>query len=829
MKIKTLKSYQEQAVASGLGVFLWAKTQYGALPPGAAPEEMKKITAHTGTILLEAPTGSGKTLMAAHLLEEFSRRENVVWFWFAPFKGVTGQTVSFLKEQCGGLRTRDLSQDRQVTGSRRGDVFVTTWQTVAVKVADRRNARKDSEQAPGTDTLVARLREMGFRIGVVVDEAHHSFQGQGQAAAFYNEVLAPEYTVLITATPDDKDIEKWKKSCGVAEVQRISVSRADAVDAGLVKAAVRCISFIPDPASEGLVDMELTCLRCATGVHADIKAQLKTAGISLAPLMLVQVDSKRKDSVAKAKERLMQLGWTEDKIAVHTAEEPDAGLLALANDEQREVLIFKMAVALGFDAPRAFTLVSMRAAKDEDFGVQLLGRILRVHRRLHGKSVPEALRYGYVLLANPDAQTGLEAAGQRMNALKTELAKTAPTVGVVAVAGKSGVQILGPGGQSWMFPPDEAWKPLAGSPGITTPQTSGGKDGGGGQGELPFGLEPETTTAAVPGATGGPSLIAAITGTGPEAPLATGKVVYKLRPDVPRRFKSVMLPPAIEELEEECAKFFMVDAAAILSGMVSKVQVQKRTLEVFTGQMTLDFEQADLSRGEVARRAQDLLFDNDNFDPRELRRHLLIRLKQSLEDQGLAALAKPEEAAHVLNAIILHKPGLLKEAQKKAIAAHATLEETEALPEEIPFDEPVMQSPRNIYHIYPPGMNNWEREFAQALDAVPGSLVRWWHRNEVKRPWSVSLVLPEGGRFFPDFIISIDGRKRDDGILLADPKAMWEQSEQHGKVLTEHPAYGKALIITKAGNYGWHSIVWDAKTRKPALGGAWDWDQAPGW
>lgn len=113
-------------------------------------------------------------------------------------------------------------------------------------------------------------------------------------------------------------------------------------------------------------------------------------------------------------------------------------------------------------------------------------------------------------------------------------------------------------------------------------------------------------------------------------------------------------------------------------------------------------------------------------------------------------------------------------------------------------------------------MNNWERAFAESLDAAPADVVRWWHRNEVKRPWSVSLVHPEGGRFFPDFIISIDGRKRDDGILLADPKAMWEQSEQPGKVLTEHPSYRKALIITKAGLYGWHPIVWDAKTQKPA-------------
>jgi type III restriction enzyme len=68
----------------------------------------------------------------------------------------------------------------------------------------------------------------------------------------------------------------------------------------------------------------------------------------------------------------------------------------VAIDEQKEVLIFKVAVALGFDAPRAFTLVSMRGAKDTDFGIQVVGRILRVHSRLQGptleQKLPELLR-----------------------------------------------------------------------------------------------------------------------------------------------------------------------------------------------------------------------------------------------------------------------------------------------------------------------------------------------------------------------------------------------------------------------------------------------------
>ncbi len=45
----------------------------------------------------------------------------------------------------------------------------------------------------------------------------------------------------------------------------------------------------------------------------------------------------------------------------------------LANDPTVEVLIFKMAVALGFDAPRAFTLAALRGARDPAFGIQVIG------------------------------------------------------------------------------------------------------------------------------------------------------------------------------------------------------------------------------------------------------------------------------------------------------------------------------------------------------------------------------------------------------------------------------------------------------------------------
>ena len=115
-----------------------------------------------------------------------------------------------------------------------------------------------------------------------------------------------------------------------------------------------------------------------------------------------------------------------------------------------------MAVALGFDAPRAFTLVSMRASRDPDFGVQLVGRILRVHRRLQGRAqagtLPETLHFGYVFLADAETQTGLDLAGQRINAIQTEYAKaSSATVALRLGEGVTGVSAVDQSGQIAFF------------------------------------------------------------------------------------------------------------------------------------------------------------------------------------------------------------------------------------------------------------------------------------------------------------------------------------------------------------------------------------------
>jgi len=817
MSQMTPKSFQLTAIESGLQIFAECKRLLDVSPDTASA--LAAVSQH-GKLLLEAPTGAGKTLIAGHIVERLSASEAVVWYWFAPFKGVTGQTAAVLRAELPGLRLRELSEDRQAADSRSGDVFVTTWQTVAAKVRDNRNVHCPGEQNLTVEELVRALRRKNLRIGVVVDEAHHGFFGGGvetQAMRFFREVLQPEYTVLVTATPDDADIERFKESLGMERLNRITISRREPVDDGLIKEGIKCVAYFAPAGQEALVDYEDLALRDGVALHKRLKEELKRLRVDLTPLMLVQVDSKDK-SVERAKERLLGLGFNETQIAVHTAEEPDSGLLALANDEAREVLVFKMAVALGFDAPRATTLVSMRAARDEDFGVQIVGRILRVHRRLQGraraKTLPEALRYGYVFLADAEAQTGLDLAGQRINRLQTEYAKVSPTTAIVQIGGQVHVQVVGLDGQTRLLPVT----PPPGFP-TSSPQTFLG-------GEIPaqpietlsgFTLELLTGDLGVQNLLPDEAKPASGVATRPGIRTSRG-FNYPLREDVPRHFKTQMVSPDSDVTEEDCAQKFIVSSGEILRALVAKVPIEKRTLEVFTHQIELSFTNAAMDPDQAARIAFKVLTKNESFDARELRRALLRKLKATLRELAMDQADDDDQVRHMLDVILCARPDLLHNAQKAALATHCDVEQTdEGLPTVFESESPLPTSRLNVYRIMPPGLNTWELPFAELLDRDSQDIVRWWHRNLPHKPWSVQVVLDNGGGFFPDFVIGIEGRKCEDGGLLADPKFQFEITQEQPKTYAQHPVYGRVLILSLQGGAQWMTVRYDERLQKAVL------------
>lgn len=772
--------YQKEACDNALSIFRYALKQIEA-----APDEVnrKQAAAYNGCVLIQAPTGSGKTMMAGMIAEEFAREARIVWFWFTPFAGLVDQASIALKKQFGGLRVRDIQGDRLAMGTRSGDVFVSTWASVAANNEKARRLRRDGDLSLSLDSLIPSLRELGFHIGVVVDEAHHTFSGATEAVRFYTEVMQPEFTLLITATPDDKDVDKFRKTTGIAELHRITVSRQDAVDAGMIKEGIKSVAYLAPDDQRALVDFPMAALTDAKAVHERIKQELKKAGINLTPLMLVQVaTSERDDDVARARENLKQLGFREEAIASYTAKEPSDDLLAVALDETKEVLIFKMAVALGFDAPRAFTLVSMRGARDTDFGIQVVGRILRVHRRLQGREVPELLRNGYVFLADAENQTGLTGAASKINAIRTGLSAISPYTMVVNIAGQNQVQIVR-NGQSTMLPVERqvnAIPNMAQDSFVQPEYEINGALSGALQGVL------DGFVLAMPDAQQTKQVAAALSGS--------SRFPLKI-PDL--KFKTERMPLGTDALLACIGGKVAIGDKELSEGRRAKTMVIRREEEIFTRTVIDSKYQARISEAEIARRAQRVLFEPDYLDPRDLHAVLIKRLKAEYESRGFEYTE--HELDLVLDLILVAFPNLIRQAARECAAQYAELMDTSPLPVSIELPSGTRTSRLNVYGVIPPDLNRDETAFAEMLDSDLSGTVEWWHRNEPRKPWSIGLILPNGAQYFPDFAVKVKGRRFGDGLLLAEIKGdhLLNSGDTLDKVLASHQFYKRPLMLMR--------------------------------
>ncbi|MEI2782575.1 MAG: hypothetical protein V9H25_15490 [Candidatus Competibacter sp.] len=105
----------------------------------------------------------------------------------------------------------------------------------------------------------------------------------------------------------------------------------------------------------------------------------------------------------------------------------------------------------------------------------------------------------------------------------------------------------------------------------------------------------------------------------------------------------------------------------------------------------------------------------------------------------------------------------------------------------------------NAYGIMPPELNEHERKFAELLDADTSGTVLWWHRNEPRKPWSIGIVLPDGGRYFPDFAVGVSGRARGADVLLLETKGghILNSDETLEKIVATHKTYGSPVMLTR--------------------------------
>lgn len=282
--------FQERHIAAIVSRFQSLRDDYNRL---TNTRELGKMRKHSAAVMLQAPTGIGKTLIATEVVARFSALDEVVWFWFAPYSTLIEQAAASLQRQAPQLKILNIEHQRTPDELASGALFVVTWQTVATKTKEARLARTTGDAGLSVDDLIVQARSLGLRVGVVVDEAHHGFVKAKEAYRFFAEVLEPDYALMMTATPKDTDVASFADKTGYQvgdSADWATITRFEGCQAGLLKLGVKTAQFLTGNNDDAaLVDFEEVALSECAAMHRHIKGALAGDGVTLTPLMLVQV------------------------------------------------------------------------------------------------------------------------------------------------------------------------------------------------------------------------------------------------------------------------------------------------------------------------------------------------------------------------------------------------------------------------------------------------------------------------------------------------------------------------------------------------------------
>lgn len=401
-----------------------------------------------------------------------------------------------------------------------------------------------------------------------------------------------------------------------------------------------------------------------------------------------------------------------------------------------------------------------------------------------------------MFLADSQSQSGLETAADRISKLTDELASTEARVNVFTAGTLPPMAQRSPQGN--LLGPEP------------TPDTVNQSSGEGVDRALPAHEPGQPDLLAAMGLTPPPSA-AASSGSGTESratdqrlrTAASGPYSYSLRTDLqfPKHLQRVLV--SIDgNLVTEVAALFDFDAEAM-------VAAQRTSLEVLEAQVGLFGKapeaptavRAAIAQKEIDDRAQRSLFAADEsgfLDARELHAALLQSFRREISMRGLDDAFTSEMAVESgLMRVLALRPMQLRKAVDEAVKRHLRSEDADPLPSTAISYAELSRSRLNIYGIVPADLNGWEREFAEKLDQDTSGTVLWWHRNPVRKPYSVSYPVPGQPDFYPDFVVGVRGRQRKDGILLVETKRVYNDPEGNaqGKSQVEHLDYGRAMML----------------------------------
>lgn len=344
-----------------------------------APGDRKKL-------VFKAPTGSGKTVMSSKMLDDLTSQlaeegRQVAVIWIAPNKL---HQQSYMSMKNFFSETHVLSPvmydelDHSIEGYiKPGEVFFVNWESIN---KDSNLMVRDTENSASLYDIVQRTKEEHhLPLIVVIDEEHMFASRTAKQSEKVLQNLNPKVEIRISATPKPATL-------ATADDMYI-VPREEVIKEEMIKDGITINAGVN--ADDDMLGENDYLLDLALAKRKELKEAYEKEGVKINPLLLIQLPNDNSETlnageraiVDMVKARLdaeYDINVDNGKLAVwlSTEKHMDDGLEH--NYNLTEVLLFKQAIAMGWDCPRAAVLLIFRDIKSAEFGTQTVGRIMRM-------------------------------------------------------------------------------------------------------------------------------------------------------------------------------------------------------------------------------------------------------------------------------------------------------------------------------------------------------------------------------------------------------------------------------------------------------------------